>query len=47
MLDLSRNFYPKEKILQILEFMAYYKLNTLDLRLSDDEGWRLEIPGLD
>ena len=46
MLDLSRNFFPKEKILQILEFMAYYKLNTLDLRLFDDEGWRLEIPGL-
>ena len=26
--------------------MAYYKLNYLDLRLSDDEGWRIEIPGL-
>ncbi len=26
--------------------MAYYKLNVLDLRLTDDEGWRIEIPGL-
>ena len=46
MLDLSRNFYPKEKILQIIDLMAYYKLNVLDLRLTDDEGWRIEIPGL-
>ena len=46
MLDLSRNFYPKNKILQILELMTHYKLNILDLRLSDDEGWRIEIPGL-
>ena len=46
MLDLSRNFFPKEKILEILDYMAYYKLNRLDLRLFDDEGWRLEIPGL-
>ena len=46
MLDISRNFYPKEKILQIIDLMAYYKLNVLDLRLTDDEGWRIEIPGL-
>ena len=46
MMDLSRNFYPKEKVLQVLDYMAFYKLNLLDLRLSDDEGWRLEIPGL-
>ncbi len=47
MLDLSRNFYPKNKILQILELMTHYKLNILDLRLSDDEGWRIEIPELE
>ena len=47
MLDLSRNFYPKNKILKILELMTHYKLNILDLRLSDDEGWRIEIPGLE
>jgi len=46
MLDLSRNFYPKRKILQILDHMAEYKLNVLDLKLSDDEGWRIEIPDL-
>ena len=46
MMDLARNFYPKEKIIQILDYMAFYKLNLLDLRLSDDEGWRIEIKGL-
>ena len=46
MLDLSRNFIPRKKILQIIDLMAYYKLNVLDLRLTDDEGWRIEIPGL-
>lgn len=27
--------------------MASYKLNVLHLHLTDDEGWRLEIPGLE
>ena len=26
--------------------MAAYKMNKLHLHLTDDEGWRLEIPGL-
>ena len=47
MVDLSRNFFPKEKVLQILDYMAFYKLNLLDIKLSDDEGWRIEIPGLE
>ena len=46
MVDLSRNFFPKNKVLQILDYMAFYKLNLLDIKLSDDEGWRIEIPGL-
>ncbi|MDA8948492.1 family 20 glycosylhydrolase [Flavobacteriaceae bacterium] len=46
MTDVARNFFPKEKIIQILDYMAFYKLNLLDLKLSDDEGWRIEIPDL-
>ena len=45
-LDLSRNFHPKAEVLKVLDQMAAYKLNTLHLHLTDDEGWRLEIPGL-
>ena len=26
--------------------MAFYKLNRFDLKLSDDDGWRIEIPGI-
>ena len=46
MLDISRNFYGLPKLKQIIDLMAMFKLNHFDLKLSDDEGWRLEIPGL-
>jgi len=26
-----------------MEYLAYYKMNTLHLHLSDDQGWRIEI----
>ena len=45
-LDVARNFFDKEEIFTLLEIMAMYKLNTLHLHLTDDEGWRLEIPDL-
>jgi hexosaminidase len=45
-MDLSRNFHPKAEVLKVLDQMAAYKLNTLHMHLADDEGWRLEIPGL-
>ena len=46
MLDISRNFYPMEEILLILNQMEALKLNVLHLHLADDEGWRIEIPAL-
>ena len=46
MLDVSRNFLPKPDVLRMLDIMARYKLNHLHLHLSDNEGWRLEIPTL-
>ena len=47
MLDVSRNFHGKDSILEVLKVMANYKLNKLHLHLTDDEGWRLEVPGLE
>ena len=44
--DVARNFMPKEEIMKLIDAMAMYKLNKLHLHLTDDEGWRLEIPGL-
>ncbi|MFB9843456.1 family 20 glycosylhydrolase [Mucilaginibacter ginsenosidivorans] len=46
MLDVGRNFHPKEEVLRILDVMALYKLNTFHFHLTEDEGWRLEIPAL-
>ncbi|XP_059156889.1 uncharacterized protein LOC131941590 isoform X2 [Physella acuta] len=45
--DVGRNFLPKSSVLKLLEVMAIYKMNKLHFHLSDDEGWRLEIPELD
>ncbi|MGA0942832.1 MAG: family 20 glycosylhydrolase, partial [Flavobacteriaceae bacterium] len=46
LLDIARNFYGLPKLKQIVDLMSRMKLNHLDLRLTDDEGWRLEIDGL-
>jgi hexosaminidase len=43
MLDVSRRFFTKRDIEQILDALALYKINTFHWHLVDDEGWRLEI----
>jgi len=45
-LDVARNFIEPEHIKRLIDVMAFYKLNKLHLHLTDDEGWRLEIPSL-
>ncbi|XP_055883032.1 beta-hexosaminidase-like isoform X2 [Biomphalaria glabrata] len=47
LIDVARNFHSKEKIFRYLDVMAMYKLNKLHFHLTDDEGWRLAIPGLE
>ena len=46
MLDTGRNFKSKEAVLQLLDMMSKYKMNKFHFHLSDDEGWRIEIPDL-
>lgn len=46
MMDVGRNFQPKSEVLKALDLMALYKLNVFHFHLTEDEGWRLEIPGL-
>lgn len=46
MLDIVRNFYPADSVMRVLDIMADCKLNTLHFHISDDEAWRVEIPGL-
>jgi hexosaminidase len=45
-LDVARNFQPKSAVLRVLDLMARYKLNAFHFHLTDDEGWRVEIPSL-
>ena len=46
MLDVARNFQPKASVLRTLDLLARYKLNRFHFHLTDDEGWRLEVPSL-
>lgn len=46
MIDISRDFQKPEVMKRLAELMADYRLNTLHFHFSDDEGWRVEIPGL-
>lgn len=43
MLDTARNFISVENVKRMIDLMAGYKMNTLHLHLSDDQGWRIEI----
>jgi len=42
-IDLSRHFFTKEYILKTIDWLALYKINKLQLHLTDDQGWRVEI----
>ncbi|WP_238173631.1 family 20 glycosylhydrolase [Kribbella speibonae] len=42
MIDLGRMYFSLDWLKARVRDMAYLKLNTLQLHLSDDEGWRVE-----
>ena len=43
MLDPARHFLPVEDVKFFIDQMAKYKYNILQLHLTDDQGWRIEI----
>ena len=45
MLDEGRHFFGKEAVLRLLEQMALLKLNVFHWHLTEDQGWRIELPG--
>jgi len=45
MVDSSRHFQSVATLEWILELMALHKLNRFHWHLTDDQGWRLEVPG--
>lgn len=46
MLDVVRDFRTVDEVLQILDLMASWKINTFHFHLADDESWCLEIKDL-
>ncbi|HZR52135.1 MAG TPA: family 20 glycosylhydrolase [Streptosporangiaceae bacterium] len=45
LLDIARHYEPPSAVEQLIDQVAAYKINTLHLHLSDDQGFRLAING--
>ena len=45
MLDVARHFHPVENLKRLVDLMADHHLTVLHLHLTDDQGWRFEVPG--
>jgi len=45
MLDIARSFFPLPVLKRLVDVLADLGLNVFHVHLSDDQGWRLEIPG--
>jgi hexosaminidase len=43
-LDCARHFFPVEFVKRYIDEIAFHKLNTFHWHLTDDQGWRIEIP---
>ncbi|MER5729423.1 beta-N-acetylhexosaminidase [Streptomyces sp. NPDC002138] len=43
MLDIARHHFPVGQAKRYVDQLAQYKVNTLHVHLSDDQGWRLAI----
>lgn len=43
LLDPARNFRTKDEIKRYIDLLAFQKLNMLQIHLTDDQGWRVEI----
>ena len=46
LLDSGRHFQPVQAVLGVLDRLAAFKFNVLHWHLTEDQGWRLEVPGL-
>lgn len=45
-LDVVRSFFTPEQVTAVVDMLAMHKMNVLHLHLSDDQGWRIEVPAL-
>jgi len=43
LVDPARHFIPKQDLMRFIDTMALHKFNSLQIHLTDDQGWRIEI----
>ncbi len=43
-LDCARHFFDVDQVKRMLDVMSYYKMNRFHWHLTDDQGWRIQIP---
>ncbi|WP_405980591.1 family 20 glycosylhydrolase [Streptomyces sp. NBC_00158] len=43
MVDVARHHFPVEQVKRYVDQLAQYKINTLHVHLSDDQGWRIAV----
>lgn len=46
LVDVARHYQPLPWLYRMVDLLAAYKFNVLHLHLTDDQGWRLEVPAL-
>ncbi|WP_075016632.1 family 20 glycosylhydrolase [Actinacidiphila rubida] len=46
MLDVARHFFTVAQVERYIDELALYKVNTLHLHLTDDQGWRIAVTSL-
>lgn len=46
LLDEGRHFFGRETVKNMLDLMAYHKMNVLHWHLTEDQGWRIDVPGM-
>lgn len=44
MLDIARHYFDMDEVKKLLDVASVYKLNRFHWHLTDDQGWRVEIP---
>ncbi|MFF0343900.1 family 20 glycosylhydrolase [Kribbella sp. NPDC004875] len=42
--DVVRTFHGPDEVRRVIDMLSLYKLNVLHLHLTDDQGWRFEVP---
>ena len=46
LLDEGRHFFGKETAKRMIDLLADYKFNVFHWHLTEDQGWRIDVPGL-